>query len=307
MNSQEKKDAEVMRKAMAGNGTDEKSLINIAGNRTHKERMKIRHQYKAMFGKDLMSDLSSDLSGNFKKLMLALFTDPVEYDADSIYKAVKGAGTDEDTLIEIFASRPSWYINKIKVIYKKKYKKELEDDVRGDASGYFRKLLVSLIQGKRSTNQNPDKDECEKIAKGLFEAGEKKIGTDEEVFNKIFALSSPHELITISREYHKLSGNLLTKAIEQEFSGDIKKLLISVLYANISPSEYFATRIHDAIVGLGTNEKTLTRIIVTRAEIDLPKIKEYYSKLYGNDMLDDIKDDVSGDYKNLLVAIYNLA
>ena len=307
MNQREKKDAEIMRKAMEGNGTDEKSLINIAGKRTHKERMKIRHAYKAMFGKDLMSDLISDLSGDFKKLMLALFTDPVEYDADCIYRAIKGAGTDEETLIEIFASRPNWYLNKIKNIYKEKYKKDLEEHVRGDTSGDFRRLLVSLIQGKRSTNQYPDKDECVKIAKNLYEAGEKRLGTDEEVFNKIFALSSPHELIAISREYHKITGNLLTTAIDREFSGNIKKLLKSILYANISPSEYFATRIHDSIDGIGTDENTLTRIMVTRAEIDLPKIKEYYNKLYGKNMLEDIKDDVSGDYKKLLIAIYNLA
>ena len=307
MNLREKKDAEIMRKAMEGSGTDEKSLINIAGKRTHKERMKIRHAYKAMFGKDLMLDLISDLSGDFKKLMLALFTDPVEYDADCIYRAIKGAGTDEETLIEIFASRPNWYLNKIKSIYNEKYKKDLEEHVRGDTSGDFRRLLVSLIQGKRSTNQYPDKDECAKIAKNLYEAGEKRLGTDEEVFNKIFALSSPHELIAISREYHKMTGNLVTTAIDHEFSGNINKLLKSILYANISPSEYFATRIHDAIDGIGTDENTLTRIMVTRAEIDLPKIKEYYNKLYGKDMLEDIKDDVSGDYKKLLIAIYNLA
>ncbi|MBQ4046218.1 MAG: hypothetical protein II627_07175, partial [Lachnospiraceae bacterium] len=65
------------------------------------------------------------------------------------------------TLIEILASRPGWYINRIKKKYKEKYKKELEEDVYGDTSGSFRKLLVSLIQGNRSTNQTPDKDECE--------------------------------------------------------------------------------------------------------------------------------------------------
>ena len=307
MNSQEKKDAEAMRNAMKGLGTDEKALINIAGKRTHKERMKIRHEYKAMFGRDLMSDLKSDLSGNFRKTMLALFTDPVEYDVDSIYQAIKGAGTDEDTLIEIFASRPSWYLNKIKIKYKEKYKKDLEKDVIGDTSGSFQKLLVSLLQCKRSTNKNPDKEECAKIAQELFNAGEKRLGTDEPVFNKIFALSSPHELIMISREYHKLSGNLLTKAIDKEFSGDIKKLLKTVLYVLISPSEYFSSRIHEAVDGLGTNEKILTRILVTRAEIDLLKIKQYYKVLYGKDMIEDIKDDVSGDYKQLLISICNQA
>ena len=305
MDSEENKDAEEMRKAMQGLGTDDKILIEIASKRTHKQRMKIRQAYKILFGRDLMDDLKSDLSGDYKKTMLALFTDPIEYDVESLYYAMKGLGTDEDTLIEILASRPGWYINKIKKKYKEKYNKELEDDVSGDTSGNFRKLLISLLQGNRSTNQTPDKDECEKIANELYEAGEKKTGTDESIFNKYFALSSPHELLVISREYHKLTGNLLTKAIDKEFSGDIKKLLKTILYVQISPSEYFATRIRDAVHGFGTNEKILTRVLVTRAEIDLPIMNQYYKQLYGKDMLKDIEDDVSGDYKRILLALCN--
>ena len=305
MNHREKKDAEIIRKALEGSETDEKSLINIAGKRTHKERMKIRQSYKALFQKDLMSVFISDLSADFKIIMLALFTDPVEYDADCIYRAIKDS--DEETLIEIFVSRPGWYLNKIKDLYLEKYKKDLEEHLRGDSSDDLRRLLVLLIQGKRSSNKNPDKEKCQKFAKDLYESGEKKLGIDEELFNKIFVLSSPYELIEISREYHKLSEKLLTTAIDGEFSGNIKKLLKSTLYANISPSEYFATRIHDSIDGFGENKNALTRIIVTRVEIDLPKIKEYYNKLYGKDMVENIKERLSGNYLNLLIAICNLA
>jgi annexin A7/11 len=305
MDSEENKDSELMRNAMKDIGTDDKTLIEIATKRNNNQRMKIRQAYKVMYGRDLMDDLKSELSGDYKNAMLALFTDPIEYDVDSLKMATKGFGTDEDTLIEILASRPGWYINKIKKKYKEKYKNELEKDIYDDTSGNFRNLLISLIQGNRSTNQTPDKDECEKIANELYKAGEKKIGTDEPVFNKYFSLSSPHELLVISREYHKLTGNLLTKAIDKEFSGDVKKLLKTILYAQISPSEYFASRINDAVRGLGTNEKILSRVIVSRNEIDLPIMKQYYKQLYGKDMVKDIEDDVSGDYKKLLLALCN--
>ena len=302
--SQEKIDADTIRKALKDPESDDDQLIEIAVKRNHKQRIIIRQKYKEMFGIDLMSDLKSDLTGDYKTMMLALFTDPVEYDADNLYKAMKGPTTDEDTLIEILASRPCWYLNKIQKIYEEKYKKKLEEDIIGDSSSDLRKILVSLLQIERSTNKNPDKVECEKIANQLNNSGE-RFRKDESFFN-IFTLSSPHELVCISKEYHKLTGNTLIKTIEKEFSRDIAKLLKTILYALISPSEYFATRIHDAIDGLGTNEKILTRVIVTRAEIDLPKIKQYYQKLYGKDMIKDIiKDDVSSNYKKLLLAIYN--
>ena len=57
--------------------------------------------------------------------------------------------------------------------------------------------------------------------------------------------------------------------------------------------------------GSGTNKKILNRVIITRNEIDIPIIKQYYKVLYSRDILEDIKDDVSGDYRKLLVGMIN--
>ena len=290
-------------KAMKGAGTDEDTLIKVSVDNPLKTRLKIKSQYKLTYGSDLLDDFKSDLSGNFLELMLGLYTDIYEYDADQCHKAIEGLGTNEDTLIEIIGTRPGWMIKKVKEIYKNKYKVELEDDVKGDTSGNFRKLLISLLQCSRSENKNPDKEKCTKIAEDLYNAGEKKLGTDEQIFNKYFGTTSPSELMIIAREYHRLYGNSLMKAIESEFSGDIKTLIKTVFYANISPSEYFATRIREAVKGLGTNEKILNRVIVTRNEIDIKLIKQYYKLLYQRDMVEDIKSDTSGDYRKLLVAL----
>ena len=290
-------------KAMKGAGTDEDTLIKVSVENPLKTRLKIKSQYKLTYGSDLLDDFKSDLSGNFLELMLGLYTDIYEYDADQCHKAIEGLGTNEDTLIEIIGTRPGWMIKKVKEIYKNKYKVELEDDVKGDTSGNFRKLLISLLQCSRSENKNPDKEKCTKIAEDLYNAGEKKLGTDEQTFNKYFGTTSPSELMIVAREYHRLYGNSLMKAIESEFSGDIKKLIKTVFYANISPSEYFATRIREAVKGLGTNEKILNRVIVTRNEIDIKLIKQYYKLLYQRDMVEDIKSDTSGDYRKLLVAL----
>ena len=54
---------------------------------------------------------------------------------------------------------------------------------------------------------------------------------------------------------------------------------------------------------MGTNDNMLIRVLVTRDEIDMPQIKQYYKQLYGKDMLEDVKNDTSGDYKNLLIGL----
>ena len=296
-------DAQALRNAMKGFGTDEAALIKIVANRTNQQRMAIKEAYKTAFGRDLISDLKSELRGKLEDAMVALFTEPIEYDCDSLKNAMKGVGTDEDSLIEIITSRPNWMLKKIKEKYKEKYKKDLESAIKSETSGDLERLLVSILQCKRSENNNPNVNECAAQAKELFDAGEAKWGTDSAVFNKIFTGCSPAEIACIAREYHKISGHTILDGINKEFSGNTKKALRSIVYATISPSEYFATRVKDAIKGFGTNDHLLIRVLVTRDEIDMPQIKQYYKQLYGKDMIEDIKKDIGGDYRTLMIEL----
>lgn len=299
-----KADADILKNAMKGLGNDKEAIINLASSRSNQQRLQIREAYKASYGTDLISDFKSELSGHLKDTLIAMFYHPIDYDCLSLRAAMKGLGTDEDTLIEIIATRPGYMIKQMIERYPTIVEgRNLVEDIKSETSGAFRRLLVSLLQGSRSDNTSPDVEECEKMAKELYEAGEKKWGTDDSVFNKIFSLRSPMEIACISRAYHKLTGHTILQAINNEFSGDIKKLLTAVVYAVISPSEFFATKVNKAIKGLGTNDKLLIRIMVTRNEIDMPYIRQYYKQLFKKDMIDDIKGDTSGDYRKLILKL----
>ena len=297
------KDAEALRKALKGAGTDEDTIIKIIANRNNTQRQQLKQYYQQKFNKDLVFDLKSDLSGKFEDAVVALFDDPYVYDAKTLNKAMKGAGTDEDTCIEILCTRPNWYIKNIITAYNNLFGKDLIKDVKSDFSGNLEKLFVNILSCSRSENPKPNQQTIEQYAQQLIKGGIKKLGTDEKLFIDILTKCSTQELQLLSQVYEKQAGESLLKSIDKEFSGNLKKTLKTIIYANTIPSEYFATRVHEALKGAGTKDKLLMRILITRDEVDMPHIKECYKKLYGKDMVQAVKSDTTGDYKKLLVEL----
>ena len=140
--SNPQKDAEDLKKAMEGFGCDKKTIIQILANRTNIQRQKIKLHYKSSFGRDLIKDLKSELHGNLELAIISLLYTPIEYDVKQLRKAMKGFGTDEGTLIEIICSRPNNILKEIKVLYKEKYNKELEDSIKSETNGDLKRLLI---------------------------------------------------------------------------------------------------------------------------------------------------------------------
>ena len=297
-------DAAALRKAMKGIGTDEKAIIQIIANRTNRERLAMIESFKRQFNRDLLKDLKSELSGKFEDATLALFMSAVDYDCWSLKKAMKGLGTNEDTLIEILATRTNNDINLIKKRYLEMYNRTLEQDLSSDLSGDLKTVMLTLASAFRSQNANPNHAECEQKANDLYKAGEKRLGTDEKVFYNILTQASPAELMLIDKIYMQAHNHGLLTAIDKEFHiGHMKKLLRTIVHSAINPPEYYATRVNYAVKGAGTKDTLLMRILITRDEIDMPEIKQAYQRLYNKDMVKAVESDTSGDYKRLLVEL----
>ena len=298
-------DAQTLHQAMKGLGTDEDTIIKIIANRTNEHRLKIRESFKKQFNKEIIDSFKSELSGNLEDTVVALFQSPIEYDVAQLKKSMKGAGTDEDSLIEIVCTRPQSVLKEIKVKYKETYGKELEEDVKDDTSGDLLRLLLTIIKCERSENANPKHLESEAEAKELIAEGEANWFKEGSKFEKLVLKDSAEEIVLVARHYYKLKNKTILDVIKENCKSDkdVSNLYQSVIYAVTSPSEYFAMKVYKSIKGWGTNDNMLIRVLITRDEKDMPQIKKFYKKLYKKDMLDDIKGDCSGDYQKLLIEL----
>ncbi|KAM4865266.1 annexin A13 [Thomomys bottae] len=297
------RDVKKLHKACKGMGTDEAAIIEVLSNRTSEERQQIKQKYKAKYGKDLEDVLKSDLKGNFEKTALALLDRPNEYAARQLQKAMKGMGTDEAVLIEILCTRSNKEILAIKEAYERLFGKSLESDVKDDTGGNLRKILVSLLQATRAEGDEVDKDLAGQDAKDLYDAGEDRWGTDELAFNEVLAKRNYKQLRATFQAYQSLTGKDMEEAIEEETSGDLKKAYLTIVRCAQDLEGYFADRLYNSMKGMGTDEETLIRIIVTRAEVDLQGIKAKFQEKYQKSLSDMVHSDTSGDFQKLLVAL----
>ncbi|XP_004691538.2 PREDICTED: annexin A4 [Condylura cristata] len=296
-------DAQNLRKAMKGLGTDEDAIINIVAFRNTAQRQEIRTTYKATLGRDLLDDLKSELTGNFEKVILGMMTSTVLYDVQELRKAMKGAGTDEGCLIEILASRSPEELSLIKENYQLQYGNSLEDDIRSDTSFMFQRVLVSLSTGGRDTGNALDDALVQKDAQDLYEAGEKKWGTDEVKFLTILCTRNRNHLLHVFDEYKRISKKDIEQSIKSETSGSFEDALLAIVKCMRNKPAYFAERLYKSMKGLGTDDDTLIRVMVSRAEIDMLDIRANFKKMYGKSLHSFIKGDTSGDYKKVLLIL----
>nr|XP_009921202.1 PREDICTED: annexin A11 isoform X2 [Haliaeetus albicilla] len=282
------RDAEVLRKAMKGLGTDEQAIIDCLGSRSNKQRQQIILSFKTAYGKDLIKDLKSELSGNFERTILAMMKTPVMFDAYEIKEAIKGVGTDENCLIEILASRSNEHIQELNRVYKAEFKKTLEEAIKSDTSGHFQRLLISLSQGNRDESTSVDMSLVQKDVQELYAAGENRLGTDESKFNAILCARSRAHLRAVFSEYQRMCNRDIEKSICREMSGDLEKGMLAVVKCLKNTPAFFAERLQKAMKGAGTKDRTLIRIMVSRSEVDLLDIRTEYKRMYGRSLYADI-------------------
>uniref|UniRef100_A0A7N6F827 Annexin n=1 Tax=Anabas testudineus TaxID=64144 RepID=A0A7N6F827_ANATE len=296
-------DTAVLKSAIESKGVDEDVITAILVKRSNEQRQKIKAVFESTTGKTLEAALKKALKGDYEDICLGLLMTPAQFDAHQFRKATHGLGTNEDVLVEILATRSNKEILEIKSVFKAEYKKDLEDVIKSETSGDFTKALLAMLKANRDESTVVDVALAQKDAETLFEAGEHRKGTDVNAFIDILTSRSGPQLSKTFQQYATVSKNKLPKALQMELKGDIEKCLIDIVKSAYNTPAFFAERLHLAFKGLGTKEAAVTRVLVSRSEVDLKRIMEEYKAMYSISLHDHIVKETSGHYQKILVGL----
>ncbi|XP_065316246.1 annexin A4-like [Gordionus sp. m RMFG-2023] len=298
-----KVDAQKLRKAMKGIGTDENTVINILTKRSEKQRQEIIKAYKTLYRKNLQSSVKGDFSGITKEALLALLYPRDTYLAVLLHQAVKGVGTDLGEIAEVICSLSPQELEMVQRAYKQEYKKELAKAIGSDTSGDVKTLLLDYIKGNRMGPRSPG--EIEADAKILQTKGFKNISgkggvaeilstRNQQDLQKIFA---KYQANTKKSVLSQINSDLTLKVTD---SGKTKKVLQNLVQCINNPPEYYAKRIKATLWGPGTKDHKLLRLIIARSEIDLAAIKEAYQRLYKKPLKKAVDSDTTRKFQKVL-------
>ncbi|XP_063151204.1 annexin A1 [Candoia aspera] len=294
-------DAAALNRAITAKGVDEATIINILTTRTNPQRQQIKNAYQQTHGKPLEEALKKAFKSHLD-VVLDMLKTPAQFDAEELRYAMKGLGTDEDILIEILASRNNREIREIARAYQG-FKRDLSKDIASDTSGDFQKALLALAKGDRNENPHVNEELVDSDARKLYEAGEKRKGTDINTFIDILTTRSSPHLQRVFSIYEKYSKHDMEKVLDLELKGDIENCLTALVKCAVSKPAFFAEKLYLAMKGSGTHNRTLNRIMVSRSEIDMNEIKGFYKTKYGVSLCQAILDETKGDYEKILVAL----
>ncbi|XP_013881011.1 annexin A2-B [Austrofundulus limnaeus] len=298
------RDAARIDTAIKTKGVDEQTVIDILTRRSYDQRREIAFEFERIAKKDLMTALKGALSGSLEALMLGLMKSTAQYDASELKASMKGLGTDEETLIELVCSRNNEELAEIKKLYRELFKKELEKDIAGDTSGDFAKLLLALVQTRRDEPSNVvDYEKIDDDARSLYEAGVKRKGTDVTTWICIMSQRSIPHLQKVFERYKCYSPYDIKESIRKEVKGDLEKSFLTLVECFENKQLYFANRLNEAMKSKGAKEKVLTRIMVSRCEVDLMKIRTEFKKQHKKSLYQTIAEHTKGDYQKALLSL----
>lgn len=118
----------------------------------------------------------------------------------------------------------------------------------------------------------------------------KGFGTDEKALIRILANKDPLQANTVRDAYARLHRRDLVADIKSETSSWFEAGLVALARGPLLNDVHL---LREAMSGLGTKEKALNDVLLSRSNADINAIKSEYHRVFHRRLEDDVKGDLS--------------
>lgn len=219
-------DAMCIMEACKGIGTSENIISEILCTRTAEEITHLRNAYKTMYGKDMLSVIEDETSGDLQKTYNMLITrnevckepEDVAGDIKELYDAGQGTwGTNEGLFVRKLCGRNREYNTKLYHEYAKKYGKALDDVIRDEIGGTTATALAYIVTP------------CGLMfAKKIYKSMN-GVGTDDNTLIRCIASQKERHLGAANDAFLQEYKRSIKHMVEGDCGGDYKKVLCLTL------------------------------------------------------------------------------
>lgn len=149
-NADEQVEEDVLRLYKAGEdkiGTNTGVFIEILGGNSREYVGRVADAYAKKYGKSLVKVIKSELGDELEVAFLALVRPQHETYADLLHKAMKGAGTDSDTMIRVLVGQRH-RMAEMNEYFLNKHEKNIARWVKAEVGGDLEDALVLIVESR---------------------------------------------------------------------------------------------------------------------------------------------------------------
>jgi len=224
-------DAELLTESMKGWGTNDTLLCELCCTRSNAEIKEAKKTFEDKEGKPLEQWVDGDTSGSYQSLLLECLKanrdESLDVDKDlaaqqaaNLQDAGFGGGdVNADVITGIVANASRVQMKAIEEAYENQFGKPMVDAIKESMGGDWEKALFARCLDKETYYAT--------ALQGAF----KGWGTDEKAVSRILGRNNKGAVKRIGVRFEEMYSQSLHDAIESEVSGNFKKALLTMLFA----------------------------------------------------------------------------
>ncbi|KAH7288265.1 hypothetical protein KP509_31G020000 [Ceratopteris richardii] len=233
--------------------------------------------------------------------------DPAERDATILHEALRCMSKDYSALTEVLYLRTSAELLDIRRAYSSRFGRSLEEELATKIDGSEKKLLLGLLREARSEDDEIDTLQVEADTKDLLSAISNTKEVNKSVIIRVFTTRSSSHLRDVLDSFKTVHGYSFGKILKSKTHGGFRVSVRVVMHCAKNLINYYAKTLYESMKGMGTDDSTLTRIIVTCAELNMKDIKAHFSRKYQRPLHEMISLDTMGHFQTFLMLLVGVS